>query len=65
VARGWHKGADIRQERSEKISKNIIEQQKKRADDGNRTRMTSVEGFVPGRAELRLCRLVMCPPTRE
>ena len=45
MARVWHDGAVIRQERSEKISKNVLEQQKKRADDGNRTRMTSLEGW--------------------
>jgi hypothetical protein len=53
VARVWHEGAVIRQERSEKISKNILEQQKKRADDGNRTRMTSLEGSEYGSAEQR------------
>ena len=46
MARGWREGAAIRQAKAEKISKNIIEQQKMRADDGNRTRMTSLDGVL-------------------
>ena len=64
MARVWHEGAVIRQERSEKISKNILDQQKKRADDGNPTRMTSLEGFGLMHADLRKCwscRLSGCP----
>jgi len=48
VARVWHEGAAIRHERTEKLSKNILEMLKMRADDGNRTRMTSLEGFRGG-----------------
>ena len=37
--------------------KNAADQPRsKRADDGNRTRMTSLEGYGHGAAELRLCR---------
>jgi hypothetical protein len=46
VARVWHEGAVIQQAMAERISKNIFEQQKIRADDGNRTRMTSLEGVL-------------------
>ena len=46
VARAWHEGAVVRRARAERISKNIFEQQKMRADDGNRTRMTSLEGVL-------------------
>ena len=43
MARVWHEGAVIRQAKAKRVSKNIIEQHKVRADDGNRTRMTSLE----------------------
>jgi hypothetical protein len=45
AARVWHEGVVIRQARPEGISKNTIEQLKAGADDGNRTRMTSLEGW--------------------
>jgi hypothetical protein len=45
VARVWHEGAVVRQVRLERISKNLSEQYRMGADDGNRTRMTSLEGW--------------------
>jgi hypothetical protein len=46
VARVWHERTATWRARPKRISKNISEQQKMGADDGNRTRMTSLEGVL-------------------
>ena len=53
VARVWHERTATWRARPKRISKNISEQQKMGADDGNRTRMTSLEGIGGGPAEQR------------
>ena len=65
VARAWHEGAVVRRARGERISKNILEQQEMRADDRNRTRMTSLEGSGYGGSDQRLRRSAAFPPARE
>jgi hypothetical protein len=52
----WHEQAAVQQARPEKLSRNLSEQQKVGADDGNRTRMTSLEERYAGlRGDQPLC----------
>jgi hypothetical protein len=55
----------VRHARPEKLLINLSEQQKVGADDGNRTRMTSLEGFGCGGSDQRLRRSAACPLIRE